>query len=132
MCRNRSDLSHSRPLRSRSVAFEGATVGPDCNFASLHDPRYVSVMKRFALLTLALTTLACSGVKRDADAALRAEARTRFITACGSTATPAVCTCAADEILRTHTTKELLAYAADPNAKEVVQVVATCAKRLSR
>jgi len=90
-------------------------------------------MKRFSLVTLALATLGCAGLKQEADGALRAEARSSFVAACGRTgATTPVCTCAADEILRTHTTKQLMAYAADPNAKEVTPIVATCAKRLSR
>lgn len=90
-------------------------------------------MKRIAVLALALTTLACAGARRDANAALRAEARDAFVDACGRTgAAPAACTCAADEILRTHTTKELLAFAADPRAKEAARVVAACADRLAR
>lgn len=90
-------------------------------------------MKRIAVVTLAVATLACGGLRRDADAALRAEARTSFVEACSRTgATPPVCTCAADEILRTHSTRELLAYAADPRAKEAVRVVAACAEQLAR
>jgi hypothetical protein len=91
---------------------------------------------RFAIPVLVVLSLACGGLRRDANQALREEARAKFVAACTKAgppgATAPVCTCAADEILRTHTTKELLAFAADPRAKEVVPVVSECARKLAR
>lgn len=92
---------------------------------------------RFLILFSSIALiLGCGGLRTSADAAIRQEARTKFISACTRAgppgATQPVCTCAADELLRTHTTKQLLALAANPSAKELVPVVAECARKLVR
>ena len=88
-----------------------------------------------------MLVLGCGGVadlRRDANDALREEARSKFVDVCvrvgpnGSPLSREACTCVADEVLRTHTTAELLRFAADPNAQELVPIVKTCARKLAR
>lgn len=94
-----------------------------------------------ASLILVLS-LACGGaadVRRDANEALRAEARAQFVSACSRVGPPGVsgvtaeaCGCVADEVLRTMNTRELLRFAADPQAAELVPIAQACVKKLAR
>src|SRR5688500_16035927 len=86
-----------------------------------------------------MLALGCGGVadlKRDVNPKPRQEARTQVVEACTRAgpegASREACTCVADEVLATHTTEELLKFAADPTAQEIAPVVKACVRKLAR
>ena len=98
-------------------------------------------MRNVVALGTGLLLLGCSGLadmRRDANDALRDEARQKFVQACqrigpeGNLLSREACTCVADEILETHTTQELIRFAADPNAQEIAPIVKACVRQLAR
>lgn len=85
--------------------------------------------------------LGCGGVaelRSDANDALREKARREFVEVCtrvgpdGSPLSHEACTCVADRVLETHTTQELIRFAANPNAKELAPIVKYCVRELAR
>lgn len=99
-------------------------------------------MRRLGLLAvLGALALGCgrlADLKKDANQKLREEAREKFVKACskigpdGNAFSREACECAADELLETHTTMELVELAANPRAKEIAPILEACAKKVLR
>ena len=91
------------------------------------------------VLALALGCGRAADIRSDANDALREKARREFVEVCtrvgpgdGNPLSHQACTCVADRVLETHTTQELLKFAAHPDPHELAPIVKYCVRDLAR